>query len=178
MIEQFRSLSTKIRFRLLVIGFMLTGWVLYQVAIAKTVELVSECNALQNETDSAATIPFRYTELQAELQHLNEFVSDSNFNISHEELLNVVSVYCNENNLRILAFTEPLVYTRNEWEIETHPVIVEGTYTGIVRFLDFLYRNHYGSLVSADFQAKTDNRSKVRSLQVTVYIQNIKNSKL
>lgn len=175
--NKIRNLSWKKKNRLLLVGLILTAWVIYSYAISNTLAARSSCADLQLQLDSASEAPVRIAELESELARL-EAISGSTDNVNadsatHEQLLNLVSEYCESNGLTLREFVSPVRYTQQEWIVETHPFTVEGTFIGIVQLLDYLRTNVPGKIVSADIHTKKDTKSKTTSLLVTVYVQNI-----
>lgn len=172
-----RNLSWKQKNRLLLAGLLVTIWIIYAFAISNTLEARTACNTLQSQIDSASGAPARITELEYELKRLDA-VSGSTHNAPtdsavHEQLLSLVTEYCENNDLILREFVSPVKYTQQEWIVETHPFTVEGNFAGIVQLLDYLRKNVPGKIVSADIRTKKDNRTKTTSLLVTVYVQNI-----
>jgi hypothetical protein len=173
--KRLKQLSWKQKNRLLYGGLLLCAWIIYAWAITPTLEAKYTCDQLQLQIDSAAQAPEQIRALEAELQRLDEITGTNNSHDSstHEALLDLVTVYCESHALTLREFTSPVRFTQQEWLVETHPFTVEGDFIRLVQFLDHLRAHAPGNIVSADFHAKKDNKTKTTALLLTVYIQNI-----
>jgi hypothetical protein len=169
-----KKLSWKQKNRLLLIGGIVLLWTVYSFAISNTIEVRSQCVVLQQQIDSASDAPVRLAALQQEFQQL-ETITNSNdtSNTLHERLLAVVTGYCQQNNSVLRDFASPVCYHQQEWLIETHPIMVEGTYVNLLKLVHKLELEKIGKVVSVDFHAKRDNKTQTIALLATIYVQNI-----
>lgn len=175
--KAFTQLTWKQKNRLLWVALLLCCWMVYGFAISNTLTAKATCDALQLQIDSAQEAPQLIAELETQLAQLNNSTgtlhgSSADSSI-HEQLLDLVTVYCAEHDLILREFISPIRYTQHEWLIETHPFTVEGGFIEIVKFLDHLRKYSPGNIVSADIHMRTDNKMKTTALQVTIFIQNI-----
>ena len=169
-----KKISPKQKNRLLLAGALLLFWLIYSFAVSNTIELRNECSRLQAQLDSATDAPVRLIQLKTELNELESLTGKNDTSHSlHEQLLGVISKYCDDNNLVIRDFASPVRYQSGEWLIETHPVTVEGAYIPLLKLVHRLEQEQNGKLVSVDFHSKTDNKTQQLSLTVTIYVQNI-----
>ena len=173
--NRLKQLSWKQKNRLLYGGLIICVWIIYAWAITPTLEAKHTCTQLEQQIDSAAQAPEQIRALEAELNRLDEITGTNNGNDSstHEALLNLVTVYCESHALILREFATPVRFSQQEWLVETHPFTVEGDFIHLVQFLDHLRAQAPGNIVSADFHAKKDNKTKTTALLLTVYIQNI-----
>lgn len=176
--NRLKQLSWKQKNHLLYGGLILCVWMVYAWAITPTLEAKRMCDQLQQQIDSAAQAPEQILALEQELQRLDEITGTNNGNDSsaHETLLDLVTVYCGSHALTLREFSTPVRFTQQEWLVETHPFTVEGDFIHLVQFLDHLRAQAPGNIVSADFHAKKDNKTKTTALLLTIYIQNISTS--
>lgn len=175
--NRIRSLSWKQKNRLLLAGILLVSWVIYSFAISNTLDARAACEQLQLRLDSAAGAPQRIAQLESELLKLNAIAGSAeqlnSDSAVHEQLLNLVTEYCQKNDLVLREFLLPIRYHQQEWLVETHPFTIEGNFIAIVQLLDHLRRNVSGKIVSADIHSKKDNKTKTTSLLITIYVQSI-----
>lgn len=171
------KLSWKQKNKLLLAGSIVLLWFVYSFAISNTIELKSSCDEQQKQMDSIQDAPEKLVQLEAELARFSALTGNGNDTLHdvHEQLLNFVTVYCDKHDLVLREFIQPVRYKNDEWTVETHPITVEGNYIEIVRFIRALELESTGRIVSVDFFTKTDNKTKVRSLLATIYVQNISN---
>lgn len=151
------------------------SWLIYTNAVSLTVQLAAECDALQQKIDSAENVSVEIEQLEAELARFNQSSGEESY-VTHEQLLDLVSGYCEERELIIRDFPATLNYRRDEWNVEIHRITVQGSYAEIVQLLEFLHRQQKGKIVSVDFFSKIDNKTKIKSLLTTIYVQCISES--
>lgn len=169
-----KKISWKQKNKLLLAGGIVLLWIVYSFALSNTVALRKDCNMLQQQLDSASGAPSRLLTLQLELQELEEMTSNNDTStVLHERLLGIVAAYCQQNNCVLRDFAAPVCYRQQEWLIETHPIVVEGTFVHLLKLVHELEQEKVGKIVSVDFQSKRDNKTQAVSLTATIYVQNI-----
>lgn len=170
----FSKLTGKKKNRLLLIGAVVGLWAVYFFAIKNTIDTRNQCCVLQQQLDSAADAPSRLAHLKQELQQLEQITgSNDTINTLHERLLGIITNYCQENNITLRDFASPIRYHQQEWLVETHPIIVEGSFIPLLKLVAKLEREKTGKVVCVDFQSKRDNKTQSLSLTLTIYVQNI-----
>jgi len=163
--------------RLLLLGAGLALLLVYSLTLSKTVALRSTCSRLELRVDSAAHLPAETAELEEQLAMIDANFRNDTLSNLHEELLGIVSAYCQQHRLVLRDFPELLRYRNREWDVETHRFTVEGNYTELLRLVHLLEKQQgAGKVVSADYRSKRDPRTKALSLTVTVYVQQLKKS--
>ena len=150
------------------------SWFAWTYSIRNTVELSGECTQLENRIDSAEILTASIAALQLQLDSLNRMSSEVVY-VTHEQLLGIVAEYCKKSDLKLREFPEVIRIDKHDRILEIHRVTVEGPFTEIVLLAEQLRGNSLGRIVSLNFTAKTDNKSKVRSLNATFYIQCVRN---
>jgi hypothetical protein len=169
-----KKLSWKKKNQLLLAGALLLCWLTWSFAIRNTFALRSHCLVLQAKLDSAAGAPEQLASLRAELHALEAITGNSDSaNSLHCHLLDVVTRYCEENQLILRDFASPVRYPANDWIVETHPITVEGGYIPLLKLVHQLEQEKNGKVVSVDFHSKRDNKTEALSLLVTIYVQTI-----
>lgn len=172
------QLNWKQKNKLLLAGTLLLVWLVYAFAVSNTLEVKLQCERQQLQLDSAKGAPDKLLQLKSELARFTLLAGEQNDTLRdmHEQLLNFVTVFCNDHDLQLREFAQPVRYAQQEWTVETHPFTVEGNYIGIVQLIRALELSSVGRVVSVDFFTKIDNKTKSKSLLATVYIQNISNA--
>lgn len=169
-----KNLTWKKKNRFLLAGSFLALWLTWSFAVRNTFALRSQCADLQMQLDSAANAPSKLADLRVELQQLEAITGNHDSTASlHEHLLGVVTSYCQQNNLTLRDFAQPVRYQSEDWMVETHPVTVEGAYVPLLKLVQRLEQEKNGKVVSVDFHSKRDNKTQALSLLVTIYVQNI-----
>lgn len=168
------SLTFRRKNRLLAAGAVALLLLVYSLSISKTVALKNTCSKLEKRLDSAANIPAETEMLERKLQRLDKnFSSDSVHANLHEDLLAIVSGYCDQRNLVLREFPEQLTTQSPEWIIETHQFTVAGGFTELLRLVHLLETRQTGKIVSADYRSIRVPGKKT-TLTVTVYVQQLK----
>jgi hypothetical protein len=169
-----KKMNWKQKNKLLLAGGIVLLWIVYSFAISNTLALRRDCLVLKQQLDSASGAPSRLATLKLELQQL-ETVTNSNdtSTILHERLLGIVADYCQQNNSVLRDFASPVCYRQQEWLIETHPIVVEGTFVNLLKLVHALEQEKVGKIISVDFHSKRDNKTQALSLTATIYVQNI-----
>ena len=167
-----KTLTWKKKNRLLLLGVVLLLWTVYTFALRNTISARSECRTLQAKLDSSADAPQRLLQLKEELRELETITSDSGSSV-HEQLLSVVTNYCEQHQLTLRDFAAPVRYHSEAWTVETHPVTVEGNYISLLQLVHRLEQEKNGKVVSVDFHSKRDIKTQSLALLVTIYVQNI-----
>jgi hypothetical protein len=173
--ERWSKLSWKQKQWLMIAVWVVSALIIYNNALTLTLNLKEECTQLNNRIDSAELIKSEIAELERELIRSQKFTDSSSF-LSHEHLLDLVSNYCSAHSLTVQDFPSALQFKRNEWNVEVHEITVTGTYAQIVQLLEYVYQNEQGRIVSVSFFSKTDNKTKVKSLLATIYVQTLFNT--
>lgn len=167
-------MSWKQKNRLLFAGGFVLLWAVYSFAISNTLELRRECMGLRQQLDSASSAPSRLAALKQEFQQI-ETATNSNdtSTILHDRLLGIVANYCQQHNSVLRDFASPVCYRQQEWLIETHPIVVEGTFLNLLKLVHQLEQEKVGKIISVDFHSRRDNKTQTLSLTATIYVQNI-----
>jgi hypothetical protein len=168
--QKWNALSWKQKHVALTAFLLVLAFIIYRNAISLTVQLSQECSALKERIDSAEQVTGQIEMLEAELRVIEKF-SDEAAYVTHEQLLDNVAVYCSGHELELRDYPATLQFARDEWKVEIHKLTVAGTYIGTVQFLEHLRRSGNGRVVSVSIWSKTDNKTKIKTLYATVYVQ-------
>lgn len=172
-----QRLSHKHRFYLLLTGalvFLLISW---KLAIKKTVVLKNQVKTIQEQLLAAENAPQKIATYTSKLQLVeskigNSISLDKNIN---QALLEKVSDYCKQNNIKFYELPKAHTINDGPFIIETNKVVLEGNY---IKLLKLLYQleteKRYGKIISAGFESIKDLRTSRTQLYLTVYLQNIR----
>ncbi len=170
--ERWTRLSWKQKELLLGLMVLVGAYFIYNLAVERTIELADDCTELKVRIDSAALVKLEIDVLENELRQY-ETVGTKGSTISHEQLLDAIDTFCSGHELWIHDFPPLRQFSRDEWKTEIHEVTVAGKYSDAILLLDYLHHSKRGQIVSVTFYSKTDNKTKVKRLFTTIYIQNI-----
>lgn len=171
------KLTWKRKNQLLLIGAVLLCVVVYKYAVSNTFDARATCNRLQLSLDSAAQAPQQLNRLKQEMQGFSaRMISDTAIS-AHENLLGIISNYCSENRLVLRDFPPCVGFTQQDWFIENHPVVVEGSFVDLLQLVNHLEKNAPGHIISTEFKSRRDTKTQTLSLSLVIYIQTIQTKK-
>ncbi|MCU0436186.1 MAG: hypothetical protein MUC87_22205 [Bacteroidia bacterium] len=173
-----KNLSWKRKNQLLLAGAVALLWIVYSYAVTNTLNARRDCQKLQQRIDSAASAPQQLAALRAQMEQLKNTtgVSDSSA-AAHEKLLDIVTHYCEQNNLVLRDFSPAVNFVQQDWSVDNHPVTVEGNFSSLLRLVHHLEGQEGGNVISTEFRSRRDNKTQALSLSLVIYIQTISNSK-
>ena len=172
----FGKLTAKQQVILLIAAFFAGLLLVYSVAIKSTVNAGNTYRDLKGKARMMEYAPEKIVELQKQMVSINNVISSSVQSESdlHQQLLGVISSYCQKNRLVIKAFPEIHSYARNDLAIETNMIVIEGGYIKLLKLLYMLEtQKQFGKIASVDFSSYFDRKSKRYKLTMKLYIQNI-----
>lgn len=170
-----QRLSYRQKNRLLILISVIFLFMVYFLAIKKTIVKYSECKELEIKANLAMNAPTQLVSLEKDYDAMKKSTENYAGTNIQQPLLGVVSRYCNENGLVIRDFSQPITSTNNDVTIETNSFVLEGSFIRALRLVYNLEQvNKIGRVASLDFSLKKDYATKSNSLATTVYIQNIK----
>ena len=176
----FKNLTYKKKNQFLLIGTVLFLFIAYYLAFGKTILLYRQCSSMKQQLSTLSDAPNRYSALEKKLSELDQMLggrqlSDTN---TQQVLLNAITNYCQSSKTILREFPKAISKKENEYMVETNFFTVEGSF---VKLLNLVYlleqKERIGRLASVMFQAKQDVRTKVLSLNATIYVQNVKKIK-
>ena len=162
--------------KVLAIGYVVFLFVVYQLAISKSIELFSQNSSLKEKLITAKESYKSKEELEKRKEkldyHISSFFVDS---LSHQEfLLETISTYCHQHHVLIKEIPAKTEYREDNFEVGTHKIVLEGDFIPLLKMVYLLeQKNKAGRLSSAFFSLKYDNKRKKEVLSLTLYIQNI-----
>ena len=172
----FSKLTYKQKATYLIIATFIFIILVYSLGIKKTIDLHRQCNDLHEQLVSAGDAPQQINILQKKLKEVEYLVGSSSDNEkgNSEDILEKCGQYCTKNNLVIRDFPSSCEFQKQNYQIVTNTVEIEGRY---IRLLKLLYElehdNNVGKISSVSFFLKKDNRTNRLSLLEKIYIQNV-----
>jgi len=152
-------------------------WISYIFSFSKSFEVLNKYKALSKEKEMLKSIPNQIIKLKKENVYLdsllakNKLSSESSF---QNNLLQHISSYGKENNLKIVSFNSPHVFSKNESTMKTFSFSVKGNYTSIIKLIYNLeQKNKFGKIISVDFERKKNYRLNRNYLVCEILLQRI-----
>ena len=162
--------------KVLVIGYAVFLFIVYQLAISKSWDLYSQNSLLEEKLTTAKESYKSKEELEkkeAMLEgHIASFFVDS---LSHQEyLLETISTYSRQHNILIKEIPARTEYLEGDFEVGTHRIVLEGDFISLLKMVYLLeQKSKMGRVSSVLFSLKFDTKRKKEVLSLTLYIQNI-----
>ena len=161
----------------LLFGLILLLWISYIFSFSKSFEIRNKYRTLSKEKEILKSIPNQIIKLKKENIYLdsllakNKLSSESSF---QNNLLQHISSYAKENNLKIVSFNSPHIFYRNEGRMKTFSFSIKGNYTTITKLIYNLeQKNKFGKIISIDFERKKNYRLNRNYLVCEILLQRI-----
>ena len=163
--------------QLLIAVAILLVLVIYNFAIKKTLQAKSDCSVAEEQITLAANAPAMASQLEKELMLMDAKIGSDSLKgkNSVQELLELITNYCQMNQLVLREFPETTALEQEKLTVETNMFIVEGSFSSLVNLVYILeQKSKLGKVASAHYQLKKDLKSKDMVLTATIYLQNVK----
>ncbi len=169
--------SSRTQKLLLAGAILVAGYVAYQLAFRKTVELYQANQRLEERIARAQSAPaqLHYFGRRAEKMEtvLSRYQSDSLRNQSY--LLARVGDFCQERNILLKEFPQAVVSEQGQRTVATSIIKAEGRFADLLALTHQLEKSGWaGRVASVSYQSHWDYRRNAHVLELTLYLQNIK----
>lgn len=171
------QLTYKRKNQLLIAVTLLTAYLMYSLAIKKTVLAFTQYNSSKDQIALAVNAPLKAKLLEQELTQINEKIGNQNINGRNTEqaLLDLITHYCQNHNLNLREFPQAQLAKQDDLFIETNQFVVEGGFSSLLNMVYLLeQKQKLGKIAGVRYQLKKDIQTKEMALTATVYLQNIK----
>jgi hypothetical protein len=152
-------------------------FVVYYLAIGKTIELRNQCIDLNEELVLIEDAPGKMDLLNSEVKQIENLIGGNNNDDGdfRQFLLEKTSYYCESNNVEIKEIPEPITADHNEYEILTHTIILKGDFQKLNNFIyEMEQKMKVRNITSVRFYIIKDLQSKKEELHLTMYFRNAK----
>jgi hypothetical protein len=169
----FKQLTYKKKNRILLICAVLMLICIYKLAVSETISCYSECGQLEEQVRQLENIPGQIQELQKKIRTTEIQAIEGPG--KQKELLEVVSSYCEKNELVLREFPRTEKETKENLEVETSRFTVQGEFLSLLRLVyELEQKDRIGRIASVNYHLEKDQKTKVISLCADVYVQRIK----
>ncbi len=144
-----------------------------------TISLYKENKKMSQQLVFAKSAPANIIKINKELKNLQKTISylDETSDL-RKELLDKVGRTSEENHVLFREFKPPVSFIDEELHVETHEIVLQGSYTALVKVLDNVERKiKMGKVTSVRFSLEKERRSKKTNLLCYMSIQSIKERK-
>lgn len=150
--------------------------VVYNFAVKKTILAHNDCSLAEDQIALAANAPLMASQLERELTQMDTRIGNANLEEkSGQELLELLTNYCQKNDAVLREFPETTVTEKEKLTVETNLFIVEGNFSTLINLVYILeQKSKLGKLASVHYQLKKDLKSRNMVLTSIIYLQNVK----
>ena len=130
-------MSNTLKNRLLIAGFIVLLFGCYKLAIANTVALKSEYRAFAKEEKLFKNTPKQIALLKKKQQYYDSLLHVYKIGGTslQNNLLNAVTKFSKENDLKVVNFLEPHTFTDKSLTVNTYSFSVEGHFNNILQLI-------------------------------------------
>lgn len=161
----------------LLVGSVLSLFVIYQLAIKKTVASKKAYTELQKEKNLLDNASERIKYLKQKNNYLDSILKKNDvaiYNSFQQTLLKKISDFSSEQNIEIQSFNEPHISSENQTTKETYSFSVKSDFISILQLINHLEKQRLGELISIHFEKKKNYRTRKDYLVATLYLQKMK----
>ena len=176
----FENLTYKKKNQALALGLFVFLILVYFLAIQKTITAYKSYTENKEKVDNANSAPQKvayYKKKLADIENIIKRQQGSGMD-NQQLLLNVVSDYCNQNDLVLKEFPLPVIFNDKDYTIETNIFEIQG---GFIKLVNLVYeleqKTIVGKVMSVDYQIKKNYKTKSYALTAIIDLQNIKKNK-
>nr|WP_299381197.1 hypothetical protein [Allomuricauda sp.] len=162
------------RNKYLIGGILAMFLVCYFLAVKNTLALKSQLLASQKQHGVHMNINQQVSQLAIKEQRLDLELSSLHLDDTsmQNNLLRVLNKKSEDNGLKIIVFNAPHIVQDNNTELKTQIFTLEGSYSSILKVLyELESKGSFGRITHVNFEKQRDLRSRVSSLQATVYLE-------
>ena len=149
----------------------------YRFSIRNTLEIRSRYMELSQASHQLQDTPRWYTELKLKEHYYDSLIQGMNLGDTslQNNLLQVLNRESQKNDLKIVDFSPPHIFTGETNSLYTYSFGLDGGYRGMIKTLYSLeQKGNFGEIVHAGFEKKKNYRTNRDYLVVNVLIQQLK----
>ncbi len=161
------------------IGFVLAMFLIYNLAIKKTLAAKNEYKVLLQEKKKLDNANNEIEYLNKKKAHLDIFLKKHKISINssfQQILLQKITQFSNKDKIEIIAFNKPHLFNYNSTTLETYSFEVKGGFVSLLRLVNYIDKSNLGELISVNFEKKKNYRTRREYLKAMVYLKRIKNN--
>ena len=147
----------------------------YQLAIKKTLDYKTRYIALKAEERLFDDIPKQFGVLNEKNKYYDSLLNTYQIGETsiQNNLLKTINKIAKEEQLKIIDFNEPHVFTKDKSKQNTYTFVVEGDFENILGLIYYLEQHtKFGEVLNVHFEKKKQLRTRKEYLQTTVMIVN------
>lgn len=163
---------------LLLLEFIVLLWVAYQLSFSKTMAQKKQYIILKKELLLVENSSLKLMRLQKQHRFYDSILKVKNIGVNtsfQNNVLNIINSFADTTNLSILDFKTPHSYVQDNFEIQTYPISLNGSFNQSLKLIYQLEQvSSVGNVVSASFEKKKNYGKNMYFLETTILLQHIK----
>jgi hypothetical protein len=173
----FKKFSNKHFFYLYTAGVLVALWLVFSIAIKPTLNLYKSVHEKMQVVKSISSAQqqialLKKRQLTMDKSFGSYALPDSN---SRERILQEISQYCDKRYIQFYYYPENHIFNKKSYTIETNQVILRGNFKELLELIYFLENiNDFDKIISVNFYAELNRRTKQKELYLALIIQNIR----
>ncbi|GAA3553780.1 hypothetical protein [Snuella lapsa] len=167
-------MTNKTKIILLLLGFLLTLTLCYQLAISKTIELNVTYKDLKQQEALYKNAPRQMSLLKQKQHYYDSLLTKYQLqgNSVQNNLLKSINTFADSTNIKVVHFLEPHKVVNNDITINTYQFTLEGDYNNMVRLIHKLeQKTKFGEIINLHFEKKKNFRTGTFYLQLHVLLK-------
>lgn len=165
---------------ILLLGFLLSLWVCFVLAITPTLELKSQVDVLKKKHFENQQILSNLNSLLLQKKQYDQLLEKHHLSSRtslQNNLLEVINQFGKENKLSIISFNKPHSFNNKNTRFKTYSFKVRGSYSSILKLIHSLEQKYsFGKISSCSFEKKKNYRTYRSYLDCEIFIQQISGS--
>ena len=163
--------------KLLFLGIAILLFASYTFAIDKTFLLKKESKLLEIQVALFKGIPKKKSILTQKNKYYDSILGKIDLvdTSIQNNLLRTINQEAAKNNIKVMDFNKPHIYTKERNNIQTFSFHLSGNYTDILKVIHTIeHKGNFGEIVHIAFEKKKKYRTNRYSLGATVFVQQLK----
>ncbi|TPV35100.1 hypothetical protein FJ651_06150 [Paucihalobacter ruber] len=169
-------MKTQNKFIIVIIFLFLILVLSYKFAISNTINQRREYLNLLTESDKLENSPALLLQLKRKEKIIDSILAINRLKTitAQNNLLYYMNDFASKNNLVVLNFNEPHVFSNNNQTQNTYKFILSGAYNDLSNFIYTLEKNTiFGEVIHSEFKKIHDVKQKTEYLTLTLMLRTI-----
>lgn len=159
----------------LVIGLLLLFWLGYRFSFSKAINTKNKYHQLKQDEVLFKNIPDKIFKLNQENVYLDSLLTKHQISSERSfqnNLLQNISAFSKDNDLQVISFEEPHLFSKEGGILNTYSFSVKGNYTSINKLIYNLeQKNKFGKILSVNFEKNKNFRTNKNYLVCEILLQ-------
>lgn len=158
----------------LLVGFVITLFVCYQLAISKTIQQKEQFETFKQQDILFKNAPKKLSLLKQKEVYYDSLLAQYQLDGSsiQNNLLKTINTFADNNKFKVISFLEPHTVILNDLTIQTYVFVIEGDFNDLNELIYQLeQKTKFGEIVNLHFEKKTNFRSGKQYLQAKVLLK-------